>query len=73
MTPWSGQTGTAYPKPKGSGPNGKLLAILILEIAIVFAWGFFLSLPLFGLLKLARRLESRSEAYKQSEDTKTDA
>ena len=53
LTPFTKHAGVFYPRDH---INGKLLAVMILEAAIVFAWGLVMSLAFFGVLKLIRLL-----------------
>ena len=39
------------------GPNGKLLACMVLEVAVVFLWGYLMALPPFGMLSAIRKLQ----------------
>ena len=57
IEPLTRHSGVFYPK---KGPNGKLLACMILEAAVVFLWGFVMALPLFGVLAATKKLQVRS-------------
>ena len=54
IEPLTRHAGVFYPK---KGPNGKLLACMVLEATVVFLWGFGMALPLFGMLSAARKLQ----------------
>ena len=55
VAPFTRHSGIFYPS---DGPNGKLLAVMILEAAIILAWGFFLALPFFAILKALKCLKA---------------
>ena len=61
ITPFSRHAGVFYPK---KGPNGKLLALMILEMVVVFMWGLIMALPLFGVLFAMKKLHAKKAAEK---------
>ena len=57
-------SGVFYPtgrNGKSGSPNGKLLAVMILEAVIIFAWGFVMAIPLFVVLKAVKKLRVSGE------------
>ena len=60
VTSWTRHSGVFYPtgrNGKSGHSNGKLLAVMILEAAIIFAWGFLMALPVFVVLKAVKKLK----------------
>jgi ammonium transporter, Amt family len=58
--------GIFYPR---KNIHGKLLGMMILEMTVIFAWGFFVTLPLYAILWAVGQLTIRSAP----EETKADA
>ena len=59
LAPWTRHGGVFYPtgrNGKTGHVNGKLLACMILELVVVFLWGFVMALPLFFVLKAVKKL-----------------
>ena len=73
VTSWTRHSGVFYPtgrNGKSGHSNGKLLAVMILEGVIIFAWGFVMAVPVFVVLKAVKKLKAADSGYAVS---KTDA
>ena len=64
LTPWIHHGGSFYPDDIHA--DDRLLGCMVLEMLVVFGWGFVMGLPLFAVLHAFNRLHTRSASVSKS-------